>query len=198
MQVTAIEADGAKVTGVSLEQRDAHHPADLVVVGVGVLPNVELAAEAGLPVASGIIVDEHLLTADPNISAIGDCALYTSKRFGGSLRLKSVQNATDHARCVASRLTGKTSEVYDGLAVVLERPGGRQAADGGSHYRLRPRRGARRSRAGGVLGVLLSAVTGCSASSRSIAPAITCSAAGCSARGRFDHTGASGGCEASI
>ena len=113
VQVTAIEADGAKVTGVSLSN-GTHIPADLVVVGVGVLPNVELAAEAGLPVASGIIVDEHLSTADPNISAIGDCALYTSKRFGGSLRLESVQNATDHARCVAARLTGKT-EVYDGL-----------------------------------------------------------------------------------
>lgn len=82
VQVTAIEADGAKVTGVSLSN-GTHIPADLVVVGVGVLPNVELAAEAGLPVASGIIVDEHLLTADPNVSAIGDCALYTSKRFGG-------------------------------------------------------------------------------------------------------------------
>src|SRR5882724_374605 len=75
---------------------------------------VELAAEAGLPVASGIVVNDHLLTADANISAIGDCALYTSHRFGGSLRLESVQNATDHARCVAARLTGK-SEVYDGL-----------------------------------------------------------------------------------
>jgi 3-phenylpropionate/trans-cinnamate dioxygenase ferredoxin reductase subunit len=90
-----------------------HLPADLVVVGVGVLPNIELAAEAGLPVASGIIVDEYLLTSDPNISAIGDCALFKSPRFGGSLRLESVQNATDHARCVAARLTGD-KKVYDG------------------------------------------------------------------------------------
>ena len=64
--------------------------------------------------ASGIIVDEELLTSDPDISAIGDCALYTSRRFGASLRLESVQNATDHARCVAARLTGK-AEAYDGL-----------------------------------------------------------------------------------
>ena len=113
VQVTSIEADGAKVTGVSLSD-GRHLPADLIVVGVGVLPNVELAAEAGLPVASGIVVDEHLATSDPNISAIGDCALFTSQRFGGSLRLESVQNATDHARCVAARLTGKL-EVYDGL-----------------------------------------------------------------------------------
>jgi len=113
VQATGIEADGGKVAGVSLSD-GRHVPADLVVVGVGVLPNVELAAEAGLPVASGIIVDDHLLTSDPNISAIGDCALFASPRFGGSLRLESVQNATDHARCVAARLTGN-ARAYDGL-----------------------------------------------------------------------------------
>ena len=113
VQATSIESDGARVTGVSLSD-GRHIPADLVVVGVGVMPNVELAAEAGLPVASGIIVDEQLLTSDPNISAIGDCALFASPRFGGSLRLESVQNATDHARCVAARLTGD-AKTYDGL-----------------------------------------------------------------------------------
>ena len=112
VQATSIEGDGRSVTGVSLSD-GRHLPADLVVVGVGVLPNVELAAEAGLPVASGIIVNEQLLTSDPNISAIGDCALFASQRFGGSLRLESVQNATDHARCVAARLTGD-AKVYDG------------------------------------------------------------------------------------
>jgi 3-phenylpropionate/trans-cinnamate dioxygenase ferredoxin reductase subunit len=113
VQVTSIESDGSNVTGVSLSD-GRHMPADLVVVGVGVLPNVELAAEAGLPVAAGIVVDEYLLTADPDISAIGDCALYASRRFGGSLRLEAVQNATDHARCVAARLTGD-AKPYDGL-----------------------------------------------------------------------------------
>ena len=54
------------------------------------------------------------LTADPDISAIGDCALFASPRFGGSLRLESVQNATDQARCVAARLTGD-AKAYDGL-----------------------------------------------------------------------------------
>ncbi|MBV8921897.1 NAD(P)/FAD-dependent oxidoreductase [Bradyrhizobium sp.] len=112
VQATAIEADGDKVTGISLSD-GRHIPADLVVVGVGVLPNVELAANAGLPVASGIIVSERLLTADPHISAIGDCALFASPRFGGSLRLESVQNATDHARCVAARLAGD-DKPYDG------------------------------------------------------------------------------------
>jgi len=112
VQATSIESDDTHVTGVSLSD-GRHVPADLVVVGVGVLPNVELAGEAGLPVASGIIVDEQLLTSDPDISAIGDCALFASPRFGGSLRLESVQNATDHARCVAARLTGN-AKPYDG------------------------------------------------------------------------------------
>src|SRR5258708_26829508 len=77
VQATSIQSDGRNVTGVSLSD-GRHVPADLVVVGVGVLPNVELAAEAGLPVASGIIVDEQLLTSDPDISPIGDCALFAS------------------------------------------------------------------------------------------------------------------------
>jgi 3-phenylpropionate/trans-cinnamate dioxygenase ferredoxin reductase subunit len=113
VQATSIESDGVNVTGVSLSD-GRHVPADLVVVGVGVLPNIELAAQAGLPVAAGIIVNEQLLTSDPDISAIGDCALFASPRFGGSLRLESVQNATDHARCVASRLTGD-ARTYDGM-----------------------------------------------------------------------------------
>jgi 3-phenylpropionate/trans-cinnamate dioxygenase ferredoxin reductase subunit len=112
VQATAIESHSGRVTGVSLSD-GRHIAADLVLVGVGVLPNVELAAEAGLPVASGIIVNDRLLTSDPDISAIGDCALFDSPRFGGSLRLESVQNATDHARCVAARLTGD-DKPYDG------------------------------------------------------------------------------------
>jgi 3-phenylpropionate/trans-cinnamate dioxygenase ferredoxin reductase component len=113
VQATSIESDGANVTGVSLSD-GRHVPADLVVVGVGVLPNIELAAQAGLSVAAGIIVNEQLLTSDPDISAVGDCALFASPRFGGSLRLESVQNASDHARCVAARLTGD-AKTYDGL-----------------------------------------------------------------------------------
>lgn len=112
VQATSIEAEDGKVTGVSLSD-GRHLPADLVVVGVGVLPNIELAAEAGLPVAAGIVVDEFLSTSDPNISAIGDCALFASPRFGGSLRVESVQNATDQARCLAARLTGD-AKPYDG------------------------------------------------------------------------------------
>jgi 3-phenylpropionate/trans-cinnamate dioxygenase ferredoxin reductase component len=113
VQATSIASDGATLIGVNLSGGGLIL-ADLVVVGIGVLPNVELAAEAGLPVAAGIVVDEQLLTADSNISAIGDCAMFASRRFGVPLRLESVQNATDQARCVAARLTGDI-RAYDGL-----------------------------------------------------------------------------------
>lgn len=112
VRATEIEADGDRVTGVALSNGQTL-PCDLVVVGVGVIPNVEIAAAAGLPTAAGIIVNQQLLTSDPNISAIGDCALFESVRFGETLRVESVQNATDQARCVAARLTGD-AKAYDG------------------------------------------------------------------------------------
>ena len=82
--------------------------ADLVLVSVGVVPNGELAAAAGLAVANGIVVAEQLLTADPAISAIGDCASFPCRHAAGAaVRLEAVQNAADHARCVADRIVGK-------------------------------------------------------------------------------------------
>ena len=82
--------------------------ADLVLVSVGVVPNGELAADAGLAVANGVVVDEQLLTADPAISAIGDCASFPCRHAEGTpTRLEAVQNAADHARCVADRIVGK-------------------------------------------------------------------------------------------
>jgi 3-phenylpropionate/trans-cinnamate dioxygenase ferredoxin reductase subunit len=112
VRATEIEADGDRVTGVALSNGQTLS-CDLVVVGVGVIPNVEIAAAAGLSTAAGIIVNQQLLTSDPNISAIGDCALFESVRFGETLRVESVQNATDQARCVAARLTGE-AKPYDG------------------------------------------------------------------------------------
>ena len=84
------------------------HPADLVLIGVGVLPNQELAARAGLVTSDGIVVDEHLVTSDPLISAVGDCAAHPSPHADGArVRIESVQSAVDGARCVAARLTGR-------------------------------------------------------------------------------------------
>ncbi len=103
--VARIEGAQGRVTGVETSN-GLKLPADLVLVGIGIIPNSELANEAGLPVANGIVVDEHLRTSDPAISAIGDCALYPSRFADGLVRLESVQNAVDHGRCVAARLVG--------------------------------------------------------------------------------------------
>lgn len=81
-------------------------PADLVVVGIGVLPNTELAADAGLSVGNGIVVDEFLQTSDPHIFAIGDCAAHPNRFADGPIRLESVQNAADQARTVAATICG--------------------------------------------------------------------------------------------
>lgn len=81
-------------------------PADLVIAGIGVMPNVELAREAGLPVGNGITVDEYLRTPDERIFAIGDCAECPSLFAENCVRLESVQNAVDQAACVAKAIVG--------------------------------------------------------------------------------------------
>lgn len=104
--VVGLVGEAGHVTGVETTG-GAVHPADFVVVGIGVTPNVELAAEAGLEVANGIVVDAHLATMDPAISAIGDAVAYPSRFADGLVRLESVQNAVDQAKAVAARLTGR-------------------------------------------------------------------------------------------
>lgn len=94
------------VTGVRTTE-DEEFPADLVVVAIGVQPNAELAEAAGLLVDRGIVVNHTLHTSDPRISALGDCALFPSPHAGGMVRLESVQNAVDQARCIAAGLLGK-------------------------------------------------------------------------------------------
>jgi len=81
--------------------------ADLVVAGIGVVPNVELAREAGLDVSDGITVDEFLRTSDPDIFAIGDCSHHPRAR------LESVQNAVDQAKCVARAVMGNPAPYRD-------------------------------------------------------------------------------------
>lgn len=88
--------------------------ADLVLVGVGVIPDDALARDAGLAIDNGVAVDDHLLTSDPDISAIGDAASFPDPRGLGRIRLESVQNAVDQARCVARRLAGKPAP-YDAI-----------------------------------------------------------------------------------
>lgn len=88
---------------------------DLVLLAIGVSPAVELAGEAGLQTADGVVVDEDLLTSDPAISAIGDCASFPHRSSGARVRLESVQNAVDQAKCVARRIVGRPT-AYDAVA----------------------------------------------------------------------------------
>jgi 3-phenylpropionate/trans-cinnamate dioxygenase ferredoxin reductase subunit len=81
-------------------------PSDLVIAGIGVEPNVELAREAGLPVSNGITVNEYLQTPDERIFAIGDCAESPNSYADMLCRLESVQNAVDQAACVAKAIVG--------------------------------------------------------------------------------------------
>jgi len=81
--------------------------ADLVVVGIGVLPRTELAAMAGLELDGGIVVDEHTRTSDHRVVAAGDCTVFTlHDRPGVRIRLESVQNAVDQAKVAASAIAG--------------------------------------------------------------------------------------------
>lgn len=81
--------------------------ADLVIVGVGIEPNVELAAAAGLACDNGIVVDQFTRTADEHIHAAGDCTSHPNPLLDRRLRLESVQNAVDQARAAASNMCGK-------------------------------------------------------------------------------------------
>ncbi|GAB3315238.1 NAD(P)/FAD-dependent oxidoreductase [Haliea atlantica] len=104
-QVAAFQGS-ANVEGV-LCQNGEQYPADLVVVGVGILPNTELAGEAGLTVDNGILVDAQCRTSDPDIFAAGDCAAHYSELYQRQIRLESVQNAFDQASVAAQTLCGK-------------------------------------------------------------------------------------------
>ena len=92
----------------------SRHDAELVIIGVGIVPNVELAREAGLKVDNGIVVDELARTSDPDIVAAGDCTFHRNRIYDRWIRLESVQNATDQARTAAATLCGK-EEPYDML-----------------------------------------------------------------------------------
>lgn len=81
--------------------------ADLVIVGVGLLPNTELAEASGLAVDNGVLIDEYGLTSDPHIVALGDCANHPCAIYGRRMRLESVPSAIEQARTAAATLCGK-------------------------------------------------------------------------------------------
>lgn len=89
-----IVADGSRI------------PADLVIVGVGIVPNTELAAAAGLGVDDGIVVDDRCRTSDARIFAIGDCTAHSSSVYRRRVRLESVHNALEQAKVAAINACG--------------------------------------------------------------------------------------------
>ncbi len=82
-------------------------PADIVIVGIGLIPNTELAEAAGLDVDNGIMVDLHARTSDPDIFAAGDCTNHENGFLGRRVRLESVPNASEQARVAAAAMCGK-------------------------------------------------------------------------------------------
>ncbi|MBE7196125.1 MAG: FAD-dependent oxidoreductase [Gordonia polyisoprenivorans] len=99
---------GGRVDGVVLADGEIH-AADLVIVGVGIIPNTDLAEAAGVDVDDGIVIDEHTRTSDPDIVAAGDCVNHPIERYGRRARLECVAAATEQAKVAAATICGKDS-----------------------------------------------------------------------------------------
>ena len=113
-QVVEVTGSGDEVDGVRLDD-GSHVPAQLVVVGIGVIPRTELAESIGLRCDHGVVVDEFCRTSDPAVVAAGDNCVFPDPRTGhGLVRLQSVQNSVDQARVAASTLAGAPAP-YRGL-----------------------------------------------------------------------------------
>ena len=105
--VTGFGGDG-QVHAVKLTS-GAEIATDLVVIGIGIVPNTELASDAGLDVDNGIVVDDHCQTSDSNIFAVGDCTQHPNDILGYRVRLESVHNAVEQAKTAASNICGEDS-----------------------------------------------------------------------------------------
>jgi 3-phenylpropionate/trans-cinnamate dioxygenase ferredoxin reductase subunit len=104
--VTGFRGEGGKVTGVELADGRVID-CDLALVGVGAVPNQEIAQEAGLAVNRGVVVDLEARTSDPAIFAIGDVTLRPMPIYGRDFRMESVPNALEQAKQVACAITGR-------------------------------------------------------------------------------------------
>jgi 3-phenylpropionate/trans-cinnamate dioxygenase ferredoxin reductase subunit len=111
-KVLSLEGEGS-VEAVMCED-GRRLPADLVIVGIGVRPNIDLAVKANLAIDNGIVVDNHGQTSNADIYAAGDCASHPSSLYDRNLRLESVQNANDQSRVAASNICG-IDKVYDAV-----------------------------------------------------------------------------------
>jgi 3-phenylpropionate/trans-cinnamate dioxygenase ferredoxin reductase subunit len=110
--VHALEGDGDACAVVLAD--GTRLATDLVVIGVGLIPNTELAEAAGIEVSNGIVVDRYAVTSDPDIVAAGDCTNHDNVFLGRRLRLESVPNALEQARVAAASILGRP-RVYDAV-----------------------------------------------------------------------------------
>ena len=101
--VAAFEGDGT-VEGVNCGAETI--PADIVVIGIGIVPDVQLAASAGIRCDDGIVVDERCATSAARVYAVGDCTRHPNPILGRALRLESVHNALEQARTAAANIAG--------------------------------------------------------------------------------------------
>ena len=90
------------------------YQADFVIVGIGVIPNTELASEAGLEVGNGIVVNGFCQTSDANIYAVGDVTWHHNKIYDRHIRLESVPNATEQSKTCAGHINGRET-AYNSL-----------------------------------------------------------------------------------
>ena len=104
-RVDSLTGSGGRVCAVQLGDGSMIE-CDSVLVGIGVLPNQEIAAEAGLAVDNGIVVDENCVTSDPAIYAIGDCANGINRVYHRRMRLESVPNAIEQGKLAAAMICG--------------------------------------------------------------------------------------------
>ncbi len=102
---TGVEIERIEGSAVVLKSGE-RHAADVILAGIGLIPNTELAADAGLCVDNGIVVDEFARTSDADILAIGDCANHPNPLLKRRLRLESVPNAMEQSRAAAASLAG--------------------------------------------------------------------------------------------
>jgi len=101
--VVAFEGNGT-VEGVRCGSENI--PADVVVVGIGIVPDVRLADSAGIRCEDGIVVDERCATSADHVYAVGDCTRHPNPILGRTLRLESVHNALEQARTAAANIAG--------------------------------------------------------------------------------------------
>jgi 3-phenylpropionate/trans-cinnamate dioxygenase ferredoxin reductase subunit len=104
--VAEIAGDGGRVTGVSLAD-GTQVAADVVIVGIGITPNVALASAAGLSVDNGIVTDAALRTSDPDIFAAGDVANAFHPLFGKHVRVEHWANARHQPVAAAKAMLGQ-------------------------------------------------------------------------------------------